>query len=124
MQEGEHCALGSLHAARPGQPPAKSPLFPADRSPAPSPMGGPSLRHSTEDLRMRQSATYGRLCECRSASGGHGRKEAHREPGARAASTGVSGLLGPLPPFRKNTTRRPPGNPAPFSQEKAPSSGA
>ncbi|KAF3826660.1 hypothetical protein GH733_009185 [Mirounga leonina] len=35
-----------------------------NRSPARSPAAGPSLHHSTEDLRMRQSTSYGRLCEC------------------------------------------------------------
>ncbi|XP_036118519.1 electrogenic sodium bicarbonate cotransporter 4 isoform X3 [Molossus molossus] len=39
-----------------------------DRSPARSPTAGPSLRHSTEDLRMRQSASYGRLCHAQSRS--------------------------------------------------------
>lgn len=34
------------------------------RSPARSPAAGPSLHRSTEDLRIRQSASYGRLCEC------------------------------------------------------------
>lgn len=35
-----------------------------DRSPARSPAAGASLHHSTEDLRVRRSANYGRLCEC------------------------------------------------------------
>lgn len=35
-----------------------------NRSPARSPEAGPSLHHSTEDLRMRQSTNYGQLCEC------------------------------------------------------------
>uniref|UniRef100_A0A673TBG2 Anion exchange protein n=1 Tax=Suricata suricatta TaxID=37032 RepID=A0A673TBG2_SURSU len=39
-----------------------------NRSPARSPAAGPSLRHSTEDLRMRQSANYGRLCHAQSRS--------------------------------------------------------
>ena len=44
---------------------AKSfPFLPPDRSPARSPAAGPSLHHSTEDLRMRQNASYGRLCKC------------------------------------------------------------
>ncbi|XP_058134913.1 electrogenic sodium bicarbonate cotransporter 4 [Dasypus novemcinctus] len=38
------------------------------RSPARSPAAGASLRHSTEDLRMRQSASYGRLCHAQSRS--------------------------------------------------------
>uniref|UniRef100_A0A2K5VS69 Anion exchange protein n=2 Tax=Macaca TaxID=9539 RepID=A0A2K5VS69_MACFA len=39
-----------------------------NRSPARSPGAGPSLHHSTEDLRMRQSANYGRLCHAQSRS--------------------------------------------------------
>uniref|UniRef100_A0A8C5VYQ7 Anion exchange protein n=1 Tax=Microcebus murinus TaxID=30608 RepID=A0A8C5VYQ7_MICMU len=39
-----------------------------NRSPARSPAAGPSLHHSTEDLRMRQSADYGRLCHAQSRS--------------------------------------------------------
>uniref|UniRef100_A0ABI7Y768 Anion exchange protein n=1 Tax=Felis catus TaxID=9685 RepID=A0ABI7Y768_FELCA len=39
-----------------------------NRSPARSPVAGPSLHHSTEDLRMRQSANYGRLCHAQSRS--------------------------------------------------------
>ncbi|XP_012513658.1 PREDICTED: electrogenic sodium bicarbonate cotransporter 4 isoform X2 [Propithecus coquereli] len=39
-----------------------------NRSPARSPAAGPSLHHSTEDLRMRQSAGYGRLCHAQSRS--------------------------------------------------------
>ncbi|XP_027478689.2 electrogenic sodium bicarbonate cotransporter 4 isoform X2 [Zalophus californianus] len=39
-----------------------------NRSPARSPAAGPSLHHSTEDLRMRQSASYGRLCHAQSRS--------------------------------------------------------
>ncbi|XP_057353062.1 electrogenic sodium bicarbonate cotransporter 4 isoform X4 [Manis pentadactyla] len=39
-----------------------------NRSPARSPAPGPSLHHSTEDLRMRQSATYGHLCHAQSRS--------------------------------------------------------
>ncbi|DAA24888.1 TPA: solute carrier family 4, sodium bicarbonate cotransporter, member 5 [Bos taurus] len=38
------------------------------RSPARSPKAGPSLHHSTEDLRVRQSANYGRLCHAQSRS--------------------------------------------------------
>ncbi|XP_061011738.1 electrogenic sodium bicarbonate cotransporter 4 [Dama dama] len=38
------------------------------RSPARSPAAGPSLHHSTEDLRVRQSANYGRLCHAQSRS--------------------------------------------------------
>uniref|UniRef100_A0A8W4FJ70 Anion exchange protein n=1 Tax=Sus scrofa TaxID=9823 RepID=A0A8W4FJ70_PIG len=34
-----------------------------NRGPARSPAAGPSLHHSTEDLRIRQSANYGRLCD-------------------------------------------------------------
>uniref|UniRef100_A0A5F5PPQ3 Anion exchange protein n=1 Tax=Equus caballus TaxID=9796 RepID=A0A5F5PPQ3_HORSE len=39
-----------------------------NRSPARGPAAGPSLHHSTEDLRMRQSASYGRLCHAQSRS--------------------------------------------------------
>ncbi|XP_045049723.2 electrogenic sodium bicarbonate cotransporter 4 isoform X2 [Desmodus rotundus] len=39
-----------------------------NRSPARSPPAGPSLRRSTEDLRMRQSTDYGRLCHAQSRS--------------------------------------------------------
>uniref|UniRef100_A0A8C0KIW5 Anion exchange protein n=1 Tax=Canis lupus dingo TaxID=286419 RepID=A0A8C0KIW5_CANLU len=39
-----------------------------NRSPARSPAAGPSLHHSTEDLRMRQNASYGRLCHAQSRS--------------------------------------------------------
>ncbi|XP_049552095.1 electrogenic sodium bicarbonate cotransporter 4 isoform X1 [Orcinus orca] len=39
-----------------------------NRSPGRSPAAGPSLHHSTEDLRMRQSANYGRLCHAQSRS--------------------------------------------------------
>uniref|UniRef100_A0A7N5JRJ4 Anion exchange protein n=1 Tax=Ailuropoda melanoleuca TaxID=9646 RepID=A0A7N5JRJ4_AILME len=39
-----------------------------NRSPARGPAAGPSLHHSTEDLRMRQSANYGRLCYAQSRS--------------------------------------------------------
>ncbi|XP_053443780.1 electrogenic sodium bicarbonate cotransporter 4 isoform X5 [Nycticebus coucang] len=39
-----------------------------NRSPARSPAPGPSLHHSTEDLRMRQGADYGRLCHAQSRS--------------------------------------------------------
>uniref|UniRef100_A0A8C9IRE9 Anion exchange protein n=1 Tax=Piliocolobus tephrosceles TaxID=591936 RepID=A0A8C9IRE9_9PRIM len=39
-----------------------------NRSPARSPGAGLSLHHSTEDLRMRQSANYGRLCHAQSRS--------------------------------------------------------
>ncbi|PNI38846.1 SLC4A5 isoform 10 [Pan troglodytes] len=39
-----------------------------NRSPARSPGAGPSLHHSTEDLRMRQSANYGHLCHAQSRS--------------------------------------------------------
>ncbi|XP_064233902.1 electrogenic sodium bicarbonate cotransporter 4 isoform X3 [Aotus nancymaae] len=39
-----------------------------NRSPGRSPGAGPSLHHSTEDLRMQQSATYGRLCHAQSRS--------------------------------------------------------
>ncbi|XP_037383557.1 electrogenic sodium bicarbonate cotransporter 4 isoform X1 [Talpa occidentalis] len=39
-----------------------------NRSPARSPTAGPSLHRSTEDLRMRQSANYGRLCHAQSRS--------------------------------------------------------
>ncbi|KAF5915090.1 hypothetical protein HPG69_003591 [Diceros bicornis minor] len=39
-----------------------------NRSPARSPAAGPSLHHSTEDLRMRQSPNYGRLCHAQSRS--------------------------------------------------------
>ncbi|XP_036883113.2 electrogenic sodium bicarbonate cotransporter 4 isoform X2 [Manis javanica] len=39
-----------------------------NRSLARSPAPGPSLHHSTEDLRMRQSATYGHLCHAQSRS--------------------------------------------------------
>ncbi|XP_053056766.1 electrogenic sodium bicarbonate cotransporter 4 isoform X3 [Acinonyx jubatus] len=39
-----------------------------NRSPARSPVAGPSLHHSTEDLRMRQNANYGRLCHAQSRS--------------------------------------------------------
>uniref|UniRef100_A0A8C9C193 Anion exchange protein n=1 Tax=Phocoena sinus TaxID=42100 RepID=A0A8C9C193_PHOSS len=39
-----------------------------NRSPGRSPAAGPSLHHSTEDLRMRQSASYGRLCHAQSRS--------------------------------------------------------
>ncbi|XP_021113947.1 electrogenic sodium bicarbonate cotransporter 4 isoform X3 [Heterocephalus glaber] len=38
------------------------------RSPARSPAAGPSLRRSTEDLRIRQSANYGHLCHAQSRS--------------------------------------------------------
>ncbi|XP_040079796.1 electrogenic sodium bicarbonate cotransporter 4 isoform X1 [Oryx dammah] len=38
------------------------------RSPARSPKAGPSLHRSTEDLRVRQSANYGRLCHAQSRS--------------------------------------------------------
>ncbi|XP_037663035.1 electrogenic sodium bicarbonate cotransporter 4 [Choloepus didactylus] len=38
------------------------------RSPARSPAAGTSLHHSSEDLRMRQSAYYGRLCHAQSRS--------------------------------------------------------
>ncbi|XP_070332108.1 electrogenic sodium bicarbonate cotransporter 4 isoform X2 [Odocoileus virginianus] len=40
----------------------------SSRSPARSPVAGPSLHHSTEDLRVRQSANYGRLCHAQSRS--------------------------------------------------------
>ncbi|KAJ1078026.1 hypothetical protein K5549_011353 [Capra hircus] len=40
----------------------------SSRSPARSPKAGPSLHHSTEDLRVRQSANYGRLCHAQSRS--------------------------------------------------------
>ncbi|KAB0363867.1 hypothetical protein FD754_008023 [Muntiacus muntjak] len=40
----------------------------SSRSPARSPAAGPSLHHSTEDLRVRQSANYGRLCHAQSRS--------------------------------------------------------
>ncbi|XP_039096073.1 electrogenic sodium bicarbonate cotransporter 4 [Hyaena hyaena] len=39
-----------------------------NRSPARSPAAGPSLHHSTEDLRMRQSTNYGQLCHTQSRS--------------------------------------------------------
>uniref|UniRef100_A0A5F9CJM4 Anion exchange protein n=1 Tax=Oryctolagus cuniculus TaxID=9986 RepID=A0A5F9CJM4_RABIT len=39
-----------------------------NRSPARSPATGPSLHRSTEDLRLRQSANYGRLCHAQSRS--------------------------------------------------------
>uniref|UniRef100_A0A8D1BTX0 Anion exchange protein n=1 Tax=Sus scrofa TaxID=9823 RepID=A0A8D1BTX0_PIG len=39
-----------------------------NRGPARSPAAGPSLHHSTEDLRIRQSANYGRLCHAQSRS--------------------------------------------------------
>ncbi|XP_015986116.2 electrogenic sodium bicarbonate cotransporter 4 isoform X3 [Rousettus aegyptiacus] len=39
-----------------------------DRSPARSPAAGASLHHSTEDLRVRRSANYGRLCHAQSRS--------------------------------------------------------
>ncbi|XP_067560740.1 electrogenic sodium bicarbonate cotransporter 4 isoform X1 [Pseudorca crassidens] len=39
-----------------------------NRSPGRSPAAGPSLHHSTEDLRMRQSTNYGRLCHAQSRS--------------------------------------------------------
>ncbi|KAF6106310.1 solute carrier family 4 member 5 [Phyllostomus discolor] len=39
-----------------------------NRSPARSPPAGPSLRRSTEDLRVRQSTNYGRLCHAQSRS--------------------------------------------------------
>uniref|UniRef100_A0A8C4PLZ9 Anion exchange protein n=1 Tax=Equus asinus TaxID=9793 RepID=A0A8C4PLZ9_EQUAS len=39
-----------------------------NRVPARGPAAGPSLHHSTEDLRMRQSASYGRLCHAQSRS--------------------------------------------------------
>uniref|UniRef100_A0A8D0UDN3 Anion exchange protein n=1 Tax=Sus scrofa TaxID=9823 RepID=A0A8D0UDN3_PIG len=39
-----------------------------NRGPARSPAAGPSLHHSTEDLRIRQSASYGRLCHAQSRS--------------------------------------------------------
>uniref|UniRef100_A0A8C6BL85 Anion exchange protein n=1 Tax=Monodon monoceros TaxID=40151 RepID=A0A8C6BL85_MONMO len=39
-----------------------------NRSPGRSPAAGPSLHHSTEDLGMRQSADYGRLCHAQSRS--------------------------------------------------------
>uniref|UniRef100_A0A452T0J5 Anion exchange protein n=1 Tax=Ursus maritimus TaxID=29073 RepID=A0A452T0J5_URSMA len=39
-----------------------------NRSPARGPVAGPSLHHSTEDLRMRQSANYGQLCHAQSRS--------------------------------------------------------
>ena len=41
----------------------KSLLCLPGRSPARSPVAGQTLHHSTEDLRVRQSANYGRLCE-------------------------------------------------------------
>ncbi|XP_074188296.1 electrogenic sodium bicarbonate cotransporter 4 isoform X4 [Rhinolophus sinicus] len=40
----------------------------SNRSPARSPAAVPSLHRSTEDLRMRQSASYGRLCHAQSRS--------------------------------------------------------
>ncbi|XP_078205142.1 electrogenic sodium bicarbonate cotransporter 4 isoform X3 [Callithrix jacchus] len=39
-----------------------------NRSPGRSPGAGPTLHHSTEDLRMQQSANYGRLCHAQSRS--------------------------------------------------------
>ncbi|XP_003793433.1 electrogenic sodium bicarbonate cotransporter 4 isoform X3 [Otolemur garnettii] len=39
-----------------------------NRSPARSPAPGPSLHRSTEDLRVRQGADYGRLCHAQSRS--------------------------------------------------------
>ncbi|KAM5316686.1 electrogenic sodium bicarbonate cotransporter 4 isoform 3-T4 [Glossophaga mutica] len=39
-----------------------------NRSPARSPPAGPSLHRSTEDLRLRQSTNYGRLCHAQSRS--------------------------------------------------------
>ncbi|XP_006872469.1 PREDICTED: electrogenic sodium bicarbonate cotransporter 4 [Chrysochloris asiatica] len=39
-----------------------------NRSPARSPTAGTSLHRSTEDLRMRESANYGRLCHAQSRS--------------------------------------------------------
>ncbi|XP_013007012.1 electrogenic sodium bicarbonate cotransporter 4 isoform X3 [Cavia porcellus] len=40
----------------------------SSRSPARSPAAGPSLRRSTEDLRIRQNTNYGHLCHAQSRS--------------------------------------------------------
>lgn len=55
---------GEAGPLQPGHP-DKPLLFPLpDRSLARSPEVGTNLHHSTEDLRVQRSVSYGRLCEC------------------------------------------------------------